>query len=192
MQDYSVFSDKDLVEAIKSNDRKAFDELYARYVEDLVGFIYNKLQDLEESKDLVQEIFVLLWTDRENIVKINSVSNYLYKVAINRSLNVFRQQRVNQKYINSLAHFLEENSVNQEDGQREIQREYELSKALDLLPAKMRTIFELRYYDGLSNEQVAQRLSLSVHTVSTQMKRALKSIRGQMNILVFLALLMNL
>ena len=192
MQDYSVISDKDLVKAIKSNDRNAFDELYSRYVGDLVGFIYNKLHDLEESKDIVQEIFVFLWAERDNFLEINSVSNYLYRIAVNKSLNIFRRQKITQNYIESLAHFLEENSTNQEEGQLEVQREHELSKALHLLPIKMRTIFELRYYEGLSNEQVAQRLSISTHTVSTQMKRALKSIRNQMSILIFLSLLLHL
>ena len=192
MKDYSLFTDKDLLKAIQSNDRGAFNELYERYVEELLSFVDGKIQDLDESKDVIQEIFVYLWAERHNFVEVNSISHYLYRVAVNKSRNIFRRQKINQNYIDSLAYFLVNTSTIQEDDYNERQQEQELSKAIGSLPEKMRAIFELRYYEGLSNEQVAQRLSISVHTVATQMKRALKSIRNQLNIIGFLAFLINL
>lgn len=192
MLNYSLLDDKDLMKAIQAGDRTAFNELYNRYVNELLVFIDSKVQDLEESKDIIQEIFVYIWDDRQNIVEINSISNYLYRIAVNKSLNLFRRQKISQNYIDSLAYFLKYNTSTQEQDNFEFQREQELLHAVSTLPAGMRTIFELRYYEGLSNEDVAKRLSLSTHTVATQMKRALKSIRSQLHIVAFLYLIMQL
>lgn len=192
MLNYSLLDDKDLMKAIQAGDRTAFNELYNRYVNELLVFIDSKVQDLEESKDIIQEIFVYIWDDCQNIVEINSISNYLYRIAVNKSLNLFRRQKISQNYIDSLAYFLKYNTSTQEQDNFEFQREQELLHAVSTLPAGMRTIFELRYYEGLSNEDVAKRLSLSTHTVATQMKRALKSIRSQLHIVAFLYLIMQL
>ncbi len=192
MLNYSLLDDKDLMKAIQAGDRTAFNELYNRYVNELLVFIDSKVQDLEESKDIIQEIFVYIWDDRQNIVEINSISNYLYRIAVNKSLNLFRRQKISQNYIDSLAYFLKYNTSTHEQDNFEFQREQELLHAVSTLPAGMRTIFELRYYEGLSNEDVAKRLSLSTHTVATQMKRALKSIRSQLHIVAFLYLIMQL
>ena len=192
MFDYSSCSDKDLINAIQSEDRYAFNELYSRYVDDLFTFIFSKLKDIDESKDIVQEIFVYIWSERKNIIEIQSVSSYLYRIAMNKTLNIFRRQQINQNYIDSLVYFLENSTEDLEADQIELQREQELLTALNSLPPKMRTVFELRYFEGLSNEQVAQRLGISAHTVATQMKRALKAIRGKMNLFVFVALLISL
>ena len=192
MQNYSTFSDDKLLDLIQGDDFAAFDELYHRYAQRLVSYIHSKLDDVEESKDVVQEIFVSIWVDRKNLFHVNSISNYLYKIALNKSLNVFRKNKVKAVYIKSFSTFLASDPVLLGDTDTESDREKALNTALIRLPEKMRAIFELRYFDGLSNEQVAKRLNISHHTVATQMKRALKSIRKDLNLLIFISILINL
>lgn len=192
MQNYSTFSDEELLYLIQGDDFAAFDELYYRYAQRLISYIHSKLGDLEESKDVVQEIFVAIWVDRKNLLHVNSISNYLYKIALNKSLNIFRKDKVKALYIKSFSSFLASNPVSASDTDIECEREKALGAALISLPEKMRAIFELRYFEGLSNEQVAQRLNISHHTVATQMKRALKSIRKQIDLLIFISILINL
>lgn len=192
MQDYSTFSDDKLLDLIQGDDFAAFDELYHRYAQRLISYMHTKLDDIEESKDVVQEIFVAIWIDRKNLFHVNSISNYLYKIALNKSLNIFRKNKVKALYIKSFSSFLASNPVLPADTDIESEREKALGAALTSLPEKMRAIFELRYFEGLSNEQVAKKLNISHHTVATQMKRALKSIRKQLDLLIFISILINL
>lgn len=192
MQDFSGYSDDELIRSIQTSELAAFNELYNRYAEGLILYIYNKLGDIEESKDIVQEIFVSIWMDRERILKLESVSGYLYKIALNKSLNIFKKQKVEEKYIASLALYLDTETTSQEGQLSEVENERLLHEAIDKLPAKMREVFKLRYFKGLSNIQVANELNISPHTVATQMKRALKEIRKTTALVIFISILINL
>ncbi|HMR19576.1 MAG TPA: RNA polymerase sigma-70 factor [Sphingobacterium sp.] len=193
MQDYSGYSNEELIRSIRASELGAFNELYNRYAEGLILYVYNKLGDLEESKDIVQEIFVNIWTDRENILIYRSVSGYLYKIALNKSLNLFRKQKIEEKYINSLADYLEIGTTTTQEQQfAEIENEKLVNEAIDRLPEKMREVFALRYFKGMSNQEVAEKLKISSHTVATQMKRALKEIRKTTSFVLFITILINL
>ncbi len=192
MKNYNTYSEKELQNAIAEGDLQAFNEFYNRYVDNLIHFVHGKLDDLEESKDIVQEIFVTIWREKEAITLINSISSYLYRIAINKSLNIFRRGKIEAKYIASLGDYLANQQVTLEEISLEAEQEKTLQNALKELPEKMRLIFELRYYKGKSNQEIADLLNISIQTVSTQMKRALKTIRKHTQILVFMAILINL
>ncbi len=192
MEDYLNLRDEDLLKSIERGDFEAFNELYRRYAQKLVSYINSKLNDIEESKDIVQEIFVAIWIDRKNILVINSFSSYLFRIAQNKSLNFFKKNKIKEVYVKSFATFLTEISPEESHQRFEEEREAALNKVLGTLPEKMCTIFKLRYFENLTNEQVATRLGLSPHTVATQMKRALKTIRGRLDILTFLLVIINL
>jgi len=192
MQNYCSLSDDLLIQKIKSDDIYAFNELYVRYAEKLVSYVFSKIQDLSESEDVVQEIFVSLWLNKNSILEFSSISNYLYKIALNKSLNIFKRDKVREKYIDSFASFLIAPSYDMELENEEDIRELKLMSALKLLPEKMRTVFEMRYFFGYTNQQVAEATGVSVHTVSTQMKRALKAIRQNLDLLAFLYLINKL
>lgn len=192
MQNYCSLSDDLLIQKIKSDDIHAFNELYVRYSDKLVSYAFSKIQDLSESEDVVQEIFVYLWLNKNSILEFSSISSYLYKIALNKSLNIFKRDKVREKYVDSFASFLVEPSYDMELENEEDIRELKLMSALKLLPEKMRTIFEMRYFYGYTNQQVAEATGVSVHTVSTQMKRALKAIRQNLDLLAFLYLINKL
>lgn len=192
MQKYSSLSDDLLIRKIKSDDIDAFNELYRRYSTKLVNYVFSKVQDLNESEDIVQEIFVYLWVNKETLFEFDSISNYIYTIALNKSLNIFKRAKVKEVYINSLAIYLGEPSYNLEDVNLEDERDKRLKDALSLLPEKMRLVFDMRYFLGYSNQQVAEVMGLSIHTVSTQMKRALKAIRENLDLIVFLYLINKL
>lgn len=192
MQNYCSLSDDLLIQKIKSDDIHAFNELYVRYADKLVSYAFSKIQDLSESEDVVQEIFVYLWLNKNSILEFSSISSYLYKIALNKSLNIFKRDKVREKYVDSFASFLVEPSYDMELENEEDIRELKLMSALKLLPEKMRTIFEMRYFYGYTNQQVAEATGVSVHTVSTQMKRALKAIRQNLDLLAFLYLINKL
>ena len=192
MKVYSSYSEPELLLLIRECDLNAYNELYTRYAEKLLLYVYAKLGDLEESRDIVQEIFVFIWLQRQDLDMVSSISGYLHKIALNKSLNIFRRRKIESNYIDSLSGFLADSMFADEDDNSEVEHEKVLAGILKHLPERMRMVFELRYFSGMSNLQVAEALQISPHTVATQMKRALKIIRKGTTFFVFFSVIINL
>jgi len=190
-RNYKISTDEELLRWTSSGDKEAFNTLFFRYAEHLTNFIHLKIDDLEESKDIVQDIFLYLWTNRAELSTIYSTSHYLHRVATNRSLNIFKHQKIKDKYIESFSYYLEQVEQQFLSPNDLLDKDDLVQQVLHFLPDKMRTIFELRYFSGKSNHEVAAILGISTHTVATQMKRALKIIRQKLPPLSLLIFLLN-
>jgi DNA-directed RNA polymerase specialized sigma24 family protein len=78
MSVYTSISDQELVLLLKSGDERAYTEIYDRYSATLLVHAYHKLHDQEEAKDLVHELFMVLWSKKEALVIEKSLSAYLF------------------------------------------------------------------------------------------------------------------
>lgn len=186
MSEYLKLPDSELILRIKHHDEGAFDELYKRYGKPLIVYVFKKLNDKEEARDVVQEIFSNIWKDREHLHVHSSTSAYLYRQALNRSLNIFRRQKVVQQYVASLADYLD--MISEETDQEKLEQEFlaVIEREIAALPPKMREVLMLRKEEALSNKEIAERLHISEHTVATHIKRALKILRNRLGIVAFL------
>lgn len=185
MAGYKTLSDQDLIGFLKEGFEAAFAELYNRYKSPLYLHAYRMLQDEEEAKDVVQEMFAAIWAKRETLVIPTSVDAYLYGSIRNRILNFIAHQKVIAKYTDSLGDYLE-NGISATD---EKIRERELIKILEnevaLLPSKMREVFELSRNQDLSHKQIAEQLNISDKTVKKQVNNAIKILRLKINLSLF-------
>lgn len=188
MAGYKTLSDQDLISFLKEGFEAAFAELYNRYKSPLYLHAYRMLQDEEEAKDVVQEMFAAIWAKRETLVIPTSVDAYLYSSIRNRILNFIAHQKVIAKYAGSLVDYLE-NGISVTD---EKIREKELIKILEnevaLLPSKMREVFELSRNQDLSHKQIAEQLNISDKTVKKQVSNAIKILRLKINLSLFFSL----
>src|SRR5690554_2195004 len=89
---YSQFQDQKLLEQISTGDRRAFDTLYVRYVENLYQFAFNILGDQDECQDVIQDVFLWLWDNREK-QKISRVKPYLHAAVKFRLIRSIQQSR---------------------------------------------------------------------------------------------------
>ena len=78
----------EVLRLIKNGDATAFKELYNRYKESIFLMVYRRVQDEEESKDIVQEIFLKLWLGREHLVELDNLDYYLFGTARNRVIPI--------------------------------------------------------------------------------------------------------
>lgn len=184
MADYSTYSDQELVTLLKQGDPAAYTEIYNRYKNQLLLHAYRMLQDGEEAKDLVQELFAILWTKREAIRISNSLDTYLYGAIKNRILNYAAHQKVIARYTASLDGYLDYQSP--ANDQKVIERELMemIENEIANLPKKMREIFELNRKEGLSYKQIADQLQITEHTVKSQLHNATKLLRTKINLSV--------
>lgn len=176
---YSKYDDQQLVFLLQGGDITAFTEIHNRYYGLLYAHAYKRLPVREEIKDILQELFISLWNNR-NQNFTGHLSGYLYTSVRNRILNVYKHKKIRSDYISSFQEFL----VQQEPIADEILRGKELEALIEqevaALPAQMRLVFELSRNAHLSHQEIAEKLNISPLTVKKQVSNSLKILRAKL------------
>lgn len=182
MKHYNSYSDSELLDALKSEDRYAFAEIHQRYWEVMYRHALKMLGEEGDAKDVVQELFATLWIKGKNIVLSTSLSGYLYIAVRNRIINIIHQKNVRSDCLCSLAFFAEENrnTTLEQISEKEILRVVE--KEIQNLPKKMRNVFELSRHHNLSHKEITSQLDISDKTVKKQIGYAIKIIRLRLDV----------
>ena len=91
-----------ILEGFTLKDEKSFEILFKTHYDALVRFVYKYLNDLEESEEIVQDVFYTLWNKSDNLKIQSSIKSYLYQAARNKSLNIIKHNKVKQKHVESI------------------------------------------------------------------------------------------
>jgi RNA polymerase sigma-70 factor (ECF subfamily) len=183
---YNSHTDEQLITLLKEGDQDAFTELYNRYNRLLFVHAQKMLDDKEEAKDLVQELFVMLWNDRNNLNLKNNISGFLYVVIKNRILDLIAHKKVKTKYLTSIKEFIDK-GVEETDHRTRINQLNEIIEhEIAFLPPKMREVFEMSRKHRLSHKKIAEVLDLSEKTVKNHINHALKILRNKLGLLLYL------
>jgi RNA polymerase sigma-70 factor (family 1) len=173
-KEYQMWPDAELLALLRLDDRKAFEILYNKYSPKIYHVAYNLFRDKAICEDLVQELFIDLWTKRNNL-NISSLEWYL-KVAIkNRVLMYIRTQKATLD-LSAIAMLTEKYATDSKLLQNDISTI--LENNVERLPEKCRQIFTLSRKEYLSNKEIASRLNISIKTVENQMTIALRYLRA--------------
>jgi RNA polymerase sigma-70 factor (family 1) len=187
MTAYNSVSESALIELLSSGDHAAFTEIYDRYNGVLYVYTYKKIRDREEAKDLIHELFLYLWNNRENLKLVTSLPAYLFSSARNRIINMVTRQKVAERYIDSFQSFIDSFSASDTD---HLLRHNDLNAIIEAeiaaLTPRMRQIFELSRKTNLTRKQIAEQLNISEETVKSQMHGALKILKTKLGALFFL------
>jgi RNA polymerase sigma-70 factor (ECF subfamily) len=166
-----------LIEGLKKGDKSIFEEVYREYYIPLCYYSLKYVEKIEDSEEIVQNLFLKLWEKHEELEINSSLKAYLYRAIQNYALNLLGKKKTIEKYV---LHQEWQSYDNSENGLQKLETE-ELSiilkHALLRLPEKRRRIFELSRFDGMKYGIIALQLSISVKTVETQMTKALKYLR---------------
>lgn len=166
----------------------AFECFFECFYPSLCLFANKYTQDHEISLDIVQEAFVYFWNKKADINSVNSAKAYLYKYVKNRSLNYLRdvekRRSLNFEHLDSEI-FFRDNLIEEETYRA-------IYDAIKNLPPQGQTIIEFSL-DGLRNQEIAERLNISVNTVKTIKLRAFKTLREELkgNIFIHFLLLLH-
>ncbi|MDN3588059.1 RNA polymerase sigma-70 factor [Pedobacter aquatilis] len=179
--------DSELVYLLREDNHSAYTELYNRYHYLLIIFAYKKLHDEEKVKDLVQELFTNLWDNRRQLPVPENCAAYLYKSLRNRILNSIASEKTAERYTEFLQTHLKQNySVPADHHIRTQQLQEYIDKQINLLPKKMRKIFELSRTNHYTHKEIAQTLETSEYNVTKQISNALKILKTKLVLLFFL------
>ncbi len=180
---YSNFANDDrcLIRELRKGDKEAFELIFNKYKEKLYFFALGYLHSSSEAEEVIQQVFVSLWENRSILIEVFTLKDYLYKAVINKVYNYFKHQIVRQKYQN---HMITQESLEDDHSQQSIyfnDLKGNLDTLIETLPARQQQIFKLSQVEGLSHNEIAARLGLSVRSVENQIYRALKFIKENLN-----------
>ncbi|WP_121811364.1 RNA polymerase sigma factor [Mucilaginibacter kameinonensis] len=177
MPGLNVFSDDELVTLLRKGDREAFAEIYNRYFGLLFIFASRKLKEEDAAKDILQELFSILWEKRQTLNLSGTLPSYLYTAVRNRIIDRIGRNNIEQRYIQSLQSYIDKGYFTTDHRIREKQLSKLIEEAIDSLPAKMRQIFLLSRREHLSHKEIAEMLDISEQTVRSHVKHALRILR---------------
>lgn len=171
-----------LLAKIAEGDQRAFTIIFNHYQRDLYLFSKSLTKSEEAALEVVQDVFLKVWSNRMQLGEIANFAAYLNRIVRNHSLNVLRKIAREAKSLSSLKSDQEEVSNAVADLATHQQLDYNdamrlLDIALGDLPAQQRQVYQLCHVEGLKYEEAAQALGISIETVRVHMKRALQKIR---------------
>ena len=171
----SILSDR-----IKQGDSSAFSVVFSHYYKDLVMFANTFIRDKETSEEVVQDVFVKLWENKESITIKTSLKSFLLKSIQNKCIDRIRHLKIRDKYQSLILEHpvLFENDTDNYMLYSEL--ENNLEKALKKLPADVTTTFSLSRFDGFTYHEIAEKLNVSVRTVEVRVSKALVMLREQL------------
>lgn len=167
--------DTHLLAELQKGDTQAFSALYDKYWADVLDEAYRRLQNLDQAKDIAQEVFIGLWSAARSI-RINNLPAWLHTVVRNQVLKTMRTQGrfvSIGEMVDELAHYAED--ADAAVLHRELVSAFE--RLIETLPHQQRLIFRMRYQQDLSPDEIAERLDLSPKTVRNHLGRALSKLR---------------
>ncbi len=175
-------TDQELIEKIAAKDHGAFKTLVDRYQALVVNTCYGLVGSREDAEDVAQEVFLQVYKSADKFRHQAKLSTWLYRIAVNRSLNFIRDNKWSRRFKN-LSAFLENNpqQVNNlpaPDSSRpdialeKKERDRRLKKAIDSLPREQKAAFVLHKYEGLPYQEIAGILKCSLSAVESLIHRA--------------------
>jgi len=172
----------DLLLLIQKDDRVAFFHIYERYYKKLYGFVLKYLKQKEDTEEIVQEVFVKIWKSRSKIDAYSSFDSFLFTVAYNATMNMLRKKANETKYIEHIKSL--QHSHNSPDLVDEIhfnELNNRVQSLLNELTPRQKEIFQLSREQGLSHDEIALKLDISVNTVKKHIANTLAFLKSQID-----------
>lgn len=169
-------NEQTVIKAIRNGNIKEFELLFRSLYAPLCGYALKILKDADNAEEIVQEVFYVLWKNRDELIITTSVKSYLYRAVQNRCIHLLNHKQVERKYTEYLS-MQEMTSPNPEQAMQSGELYEIYNNTLKKLPELCRQIFEMNRQQGLKYKEIARELSISVKTVEAHMGKALKAFR---------------
>lgn len=183
-----------LLSSLKKGDEKAFDQIYNGIANRLYFYIQSKIRSKEISEEILQEVFIALWDNRDSIEVDTSLDAYLYGIARNKIFTFMRSEHVRKKYAIEFSLFAQrhrDNSVEEAMDVRDLQNV--VQERISELPPKCQTAFRMSRFENEPIYRIAERMNISTGTVENYITQALRHLRaGLTSLFALLAGLINL
>jgi len=173
-------NETELFARVANGDESAFEQIYYHYVSRLSPYVYKMVKDEGLTEEIIQDTFLRLWEHKHLLANVQHPTSYLFNAASNITLNHLKKIANNLRLMENIASKTSELSEETGNTVQVNESASLIRQAVAQLPEQRRIIFELSRNEGLSNEQIAEKLKLSRQTVKNQLVSSLKFIRSFM------------
>ncbi len=186
----------DLFSGIKGGSKEDFEKIFKLFFPRLMYYA-TQFVDQDEAEDIVQDVFVDLWTKKDELDFGQAIVSFLYQLVHNKSLNLIKHKQIVEGYRTQFEIVREkidyfspdENEVFQNLIREE--RFQALKNAIELLPEKGKKCFKLSYIHGMKAKEIADIMGISPRTVETHIYKSLQILRKNFkneDLIIFLIL----
>ncbi len=175
-----LYDENELLALASTGNEQAFATLFHTYKNKLYGYLYRITESNEITEDIIQEIFLKLWKDKSELIKITQFDAYLFKMAKNQTINAFKNA-ARQSLL--LAEYFENQDIEVNSTENMIQFDETqklLKEIVESLPPQQKLIFKLSREQYLKHEEIAEMLNLSPSTVKNHIIQALSTIKQKL------------
>jgi len=173
-----------LVARVRAGDQAALGAIFRAFVLPLSAFAYRSVQSRDTAAELVQDVFYRIWRGHARWEVEGSLKAYLYRATRNRVLDFLRHEKIERRWaersVREHAAEVARSPAREDEAMETRDRVAALERALDDLPERRRLVFVLRWRDGLSHQEIADRMGVTVKTVENQLTRAIQALRERL------------
>jgi RNA polymerase sigma-70 factor (family 1) len=174
----SQHDEKALLLQLLQGNEQAFEQVYKLYSSRLYGNLLKLVKSEADAKEILQDVFLKIWNNRQKIDTEKSFRSYLFKIAENRVYDFFRQAARDKKKESQLIVFASSQYMPVEELLLNDEKAAILQKAIESLPSQRQQVFRLCKLEEKSYREVSELLNISVSTISDHIVKATKAIRS--------------
>lgn len=166
-----------MLQDVARGDEQAFARLFHAYRDKLYGFILKITGSRELAEDVVQDVFLKIWTHRSNLHEVENFNAYLFRMSHNQVMNGLKRMNLESSIRLRLARLVQAAAEDPESVLMYKHTRELLKEAVEQLPPQQKLVYQLSREQGLKQEEIANQLNISAQTVKNHMSQALRSIR---------------
>ena len=175
-------SDESLLILLKNGDTLAFYNIYERYCKKLYHFVLKSIKQETDAEEIVQDVFVKIWEMRDKIETNTSFESFLFRIAYNETMDLFRKRISEKKYVEYIKSIQQsEATTNTTDELRYNELSREIDSLLEELTPRQREVFCLSRSEGFSNKEISKKLDISENTVKKHLLNARSYLKSHLD-----------
>lgn len=167
-------TDEEIITSVQSGVISDFEVLVKRYEKRIFSYVCSRIGYHHDAWDITQNTFIRVYKHIGGIDTKRRFSAYLFTVAYNECITYFREQK---QTVPFKADLVVQSDNDLYDAVEKVERTAKVDKILQRLPETYKTVLRLYYYSQLSYEEIARKLSISINTVRTRIRRGKQAFR---------------
>ena len=176
MKSESVHNNHTLESRLLNGDHHAFREIFERHWKEVYHYARRRIDSDEDSKELVQNLFLELWEKRDRF-EIRNIESYLKVCVRNKCIDYIRSKAHQKQYFEHFKMFGERISNSTQESMEYLELSAQIDEALRTLPEKSRMIFRMSKMEGYSVNEISDKVNLSNKAVEYHLTKAMKAVK---------------